>query len=252
MGKRVGRRLAAGAALCVLGAAAVVALVVRRGGLFADTPPGAIETVVARRLVRLSIPAAQASARSPFAGDPAAWRAAADAFKGHCAACHGADGRGRTAVGPHLYPPVPDLADPAVQRFSDGALFAVIRHGVRWTGMPAFRSTLGDEDTWRLVAYVRQVPHLTASDVAAPPPARAGVVMDGTRFAPADLTVAPGETVTFSNTDPFPHNVTATGGAFRSGDLDPDGRWQLQAPGPGVYAYTCTLHPGMKGVLRVQ
>lgn len=247
MGKVITRATLAVALLAALGAV----LWLRRNGLAADHPPGPVETFVARRLVRLSIPAAQASASSPFAGDPLAWRAASPVFKGHCAACHGADGRGKTAIGPHLYPPVPDLADPAVQGFSDGALFAVIRHGVRWTGMPAFRSALSDEDTWRLVAYVRQVPHLTANDLA-PPPAAASVAMDGTRFAPADLTVAPGDTVTWRNTDPFPHNVTATGGAFRSGDLDPDGRWQLHAPGPGVYPYTCTLHPGMKGVLRVQ
>src|SRR5262245_4003885 len=116
VGRRVWRRLMAGAALGVLAATAVVAAVARRGGLFADRPPGPVEAFVARRLVWLSIPASQASARNPFAGDPAAWRAASPLFKGHCAGCHAADGHGQTAIGPHLYPPVPDLADPAVQR----------------------------------------------------------------------------------------------------------------------------------------
>jgi plastocyanin len=239
--------LAAAVAACVLGVAWL-----RRGGLSADRAPGSVETFVARRLVRLSIPAGQAAARSPFEADPEAWRAAADVFRGSCAGCHAADGRGGSAVGPHMYPPVPDLADPAIQGLSDGELFAVIRHGVRWTGMPAFRSALGAEDTWRLVAFVRRVPRLTAADLAQTPPAGASVVMDGTRFAPEELTVALGETVTWRNNDPFPHNVAARSGAFRSEDLEPEGRWQVRPTQRGVFAYACTLHPGMNGVLRVE
>jgi len=248
----VGNRIVRAVLVAAAALAAAGVVLVRRGGLAADRPPGAVETFVARRLVRLSIPAGQAAARSPFQADPEAWRGAADTFRGSCAGCHAADGRGGSAVGPHMYPPVPDLADAAVQGLSDGALFAVIRHGVRWTGMPAFRSTLGDDDTWRLVAFVRRVPRLTAADLAPAAAAGAKVVMDGTRFAPPDLTVALGDTVTWLNADPFPHNVAAAGGTFRSGDLEPDGRWQFRPTERGVFAYVCTLHPGMKGVLRVQ
>jgi len=244
-----GARVALAAAVGVVAAAAGLVAFVRHRGLTADRSPGALETVLARRLVRLSIPASAASAHSPLAADPDAWRAAVDPFKGNCAACHGGDGRGATVVGPNLYPPVPDLTAPAVQQLSDGELFAVIRHGVRWTGMPAFRSVLGEADTWRLVAYVRHLPQAAAAE---PGPAPASIVMDGTRFQPSDLTVALGDSVSWRNADPFPHNVTASAAGFRSGDLEPDGRWQFRPSERGVFEYACTLHPGMKGVLRVR
>jgi cytochrome c len=91
---------------------------------------------------------------------------AADHFAEHCSVCHGADGRGRSTIGGKMYPPVPDLGSEAVQQYSDGALFAIIRNGVRWTGMPAFRSSDSDEEIWKLVSFIRRVPTLTAEDLA--------------------------------------------------------------------------------------
>ena len=138
-------------------AAIVVFAYTWRNGLAADRPPSHVESAVARRLVQLSIPAAEREQRSPSL--PAdAWRDGSEHFLGHCAVCHGADGRGHSAFGPRMYPPVPDLGSADVQALSDGALFAIIENGVRWTGMPAFRGTHSPDETWKLVAFVRHVP----------------------------------------------------------------------------------------------
>jgi mono/diheme cytochrome c family protein len=98
----------------VLGVLALVAalavLAVLRTGLSADRTPGRVETLVARNLVRFSIPATEAARRNPLNGSEA-WQQGTDLFRNHCALCHGADGRGATAIGPRMYPPVPDLAD---------------------------------------------------------------------------------------------------------------------------------------------
>jgi plastocyanin len=167
-----------------------------------------------------------------------------------------------------MYPPVPDLADPAIQRLSDGALFSIIQHGVRWTGMPAFQADHTADETWQLVSFVRQVPRLPPAD-AHHHAAREGghgdhgnregghgdhgntVAMDGTAFDPPELTVKVGETVVWVNKDPFPHNVSSTLGGLHSGDLDPDRQWQFRTTTPGSYSYVCTLHPGMNGRLIV-
>jgi mono/diheme cytochrome c family protein len=138
---------------------------VRSGGLSADAQPGRIEKVVARNLVRLAIPAAAKRVENPFGNDPEAWRTAAAHYEDHCAACHGADGRAQTAMASALYPKVPDLTQPVVQRMTDGELFYVIQNGVRWTGMPAWRLQHSDEDSWRLVTFVRKLPTLTERDV---------------------------------------------------------------------------------------
>ena len=259
--------------LLVIGiVAAGIAYLTLRNGLAADRPPGRVETAVARRLVVLSMPPSTRSMANPNASNADAWRDASDHFDDHCAVCHGSDGRGHSEFGSRMYPPVPDLADPAIQGMSDGALFSIIQNGVRWTGMPAFRQEHTEDETWKLVAFVRHVPQLKPSDLEHPEgkdhhehgePGEAGtsgehehagktIAMDGTSFEPESFTVKVGDTVAFRNKDPFPHNVVSKAGGFRSGDVDSDGSWQFHATKPGTFPYVCTLHPGMKGTIIVK
>jgi plastocyanin len=163
-----------------------------------------------------------------------------------------------------MFPPVPDFADPGIQRMSDGALFAIIQNGVRWTGMPAFRQEHSADETWKLVAFVRRVPTLKAADYPEPQHVESdhagpvageqspAVAMDGTSFTPAELHVSVGETVTWTNKDPFPHNVSASAAHLHSPDIPADGTWSFTPNRVGRVEYVCTLHPGMKGVLIVE
>ena len=230
-----------------------------RNGFAADRPPGRIETAIARRLVVLSIPAAMRTTTNPHGTDPDAWRSGADHFAEHCAVCHGGDGRGSPELAAKMYPPVPNLASREIQALSDGALFAVIQNGVRWTGMPAFRSEHTPDETWRLVSFIRRIPALDASDEHQ----RHGgdhhdgnrvetIEMDGTSFVPNERRIHVRETITWINKDPFPHNVTSVAGGFTSGDLEPDQKWQFRAAKTGRFPYVCTLHPGMSGTLIVE
>jgi plastocyanin len=75
------------------------------------------------------------------------------------------------------------------------------------------------------------------------------VVIEGTKYEPATVTVKRGETVVWVNKDPFPHTVTAKG-VFDSHDIAAGKSWKHIARKAGEYAYTCTLHPNMKGTLR--
>jgi hypothetical protein len=66
-----------------------------------------------------------------------------------------------------LYPKPADLRNPEVQKLSDGELFWIIENGVRFTGMPAFSGHGGaEEDTWRLVIFIRHLQHLTPEELA--------------------------------------------------------------------------------------
>jgi len=75
--------------------------------------------------------------------------------------------------------------------------------------------------------------------------------MDGTRYEPALITVKKGDSVTWVNKDPFPHTVTAAG-EFDSRSIAADGKWTYRATKAGEFAYICTLHPNMKGTLKVE
>ena len=77
------------------------------------------------------------------------------------------------------------------------------------------------------------------------------VTMDGVKFEPASITVAPGDTVTWVNKDPFPHTATDPG-VFDSREIAPEKSWKWTARKAGVYNYVCTLHPTMKGTITVK
>jgi plastocyanin len=254
---RVVRIAVGGLVLVALILSVVAYAFVGRDGLSADRRPGRIEEAVARRLVRLSLPVWRRNMANPLL-EKDAWRGAVDHYAEHCAVCHGANGRGAATIGARMYPPVPDLASDAIQQFSDGALFSIIQNGVSWTGMPAFRSTDSDEDTWRLVSFVRHLPTLTAADlershgaVSTSHDQVTTILMDGTQFRPSEVEVHAGEAVVWVNQDPFPHNVASDAGQFHSGELSPGASWRFSPAARGTFRYVCTLHPGMTGTIHV-
>jgi len=77
------------------------------------------------------------------------------------------------------------------------------------------------------------------------------IVIDGSRFEPASLTVARGDRIVWMNKDPFPHTATAAG-VFDSGPIAAGRSWTYVARSAGSHAYLCTLHPNMKGTLAVR
>ena len=52
-----------------------------------------------------------------------------------------------------MYPPAMDLTSAHVQHWSDAELFWIIQNGVRLTGMPAWKSSISDSDTWKLTRF---------------------------------------------------------------------------------------------------
>ena len=84
---------------------------------------------------------------------------------------------------------------------------------------------------------------------AAPAPA---VSIKDDAYNPQALTIAAGQTVTFTNDDDDAHTVTAVDGTFDSKGLDTHGVWRHAFTKPGTYKYFCELHPFMKGTIVVK
>jgi plastocyanin len=91
---------------------------------------------------------------------------------------------------------------------------------------------------------------------APPPPASAGgteVAIAEFAFAPAELTVSIGDTVTWTNRDSAAHTVTASpGGAIDSGNLEQDDAYQVTFEEGGSFSYLCVYHPFMTATVTVQ
>ena len=82
-----------------------------------------------------------------------------EAFSHYCVACHGLDGQ-NTGVPfvDHISPPIPSLASPDVQRYTDGQLKWILNYGIRPSGMPASMGILSDQEQWSIVVYLRHLP----------------------------------------------------------------------------------------------
>jgi plastocyanin len=77
------------------------------------------------------------------------------------------------------------------------------------------------------------------------------IMIDNFTFEPAQLTVKVGTTVTWKNRDDIPHTVVSAG-KFRSKTLDTDDSFAFTFTAAGDYTYFCSLHPHMKGTIKVE
>ena len=81
------------------------------------------------------------------------------AFGYYCVVCHGRDGQNSgVPFADKMSPPVPSLASPEVQTYTDGQLKWIIENGIFPSGMPASKGILSDEEMWQAVLYIRHLP----------------------------------------------------------------------------------------------
>jgi hypothetical protein len=65
-----------------------------------------------------------------------------------------------------MYPPAPDMRKATTRQKTDGEIFFVIENGIRLSGMPARGSSKhGQEDSWKLVHFIRHPPSLPAGEI---------------------------------------------------------------------------------------
>lgn len=88
---------------------------------------------------------------------------------------------------------------------------------------------------------------------AAPKPGARAVVkvaMRNMQFYPRTLKIKKGDVVEWKNDDVVPH--TATSASFDSGSMNPKTSWRHTFTKAGQFAYVCTFHPTMTGVVAVK
>ena len=132
-------------------------------GVSARDTPTVLEEIVARISRHLAVPAGERRRPNPISPTNEALAEGMAHWADHCATCHGNDGRGNTEMGRNMYPKAPDMTLQKTQGLSDGELYAIIKNGVRLTGMPAWGSPGPDEDSqsWKLVHFIRQLRTMT-------------------------------------------------------------------------------------------
>jgi cytochrome c553 len=98
----------------------------------------------------------------PALDDPAMIRRGAAHYDRVCATCHASPDRPNQAETLELTPPPPKL-----HLRADGwpaeVLFAIIKHGIKNTAMPAWPTQNRDDEVWDMVAFISILPTLDAT-----------------------------------------------------------------------------------------
>ena len=151
-----------GLPLCIfLGGLSLFAL-----GCTANKQPSKLETVLANMAKDVVIPIEAKNLKNPLPANGEVIKQGREIYVQSCAICHGADGHAVTGLGRAMYPPAMDLTSPHVQNWTDAELSWIIQNGVRLTGMPSWKATISEEDTWKLVHFTHSLPRLNAAAAA--------------------------------------------------------------------------------------
>lgn len=135
-------------------------------GFSARSEPSRIETFAAEQARRMAMPAGAKHQSNPVPMSKDVLDDAMAHWADHCAVCHSNDGSGQVEMGRGMYPHAPDMRQKQTQDLTDGELFYIIENGIRLSGMPGWSgSAHGEEDSWKLVHFIRHLPNLTAAEV---------------------------------------------------------------------------------------
>lgn len=114
---------------------------------------------------------------NPVAANDQTLMAGAALYQGNCASCHGGENYTKSPLGRGVYPGAPQFmrfvefqhahpqmkmrhGSPAQEQARADHSFYVIKHGIRFTGMPAWEDKMSDNDIWTLVTFMKNMGHL--------------------------------------------------------------------------------------------
>jgi cytochrome c553 len=83
-------------------------------------------------------------------------------FDGGCAPCHGAPWGHSDPIVDRMLPAPPEL-NRAASSWTPEQLFWIVKHGLKFTGMPAWVAQERDDEVWSVVAFLRALPQMSVS-----------------------------------------------------------------------------------------
>jgi mono/diheme cytochrome c family protein len=125
----------------------------------ADIPVNAVEKAVAMPAVDASVDRRAPKVHDPVPSTQANLLAGMKMYQVNCASCHGDINRPHAMLADSLYPRPPQFMEDAPDMPPDQNFF-ILQHGIRWTGMPAWKQSLSDRQMWQLTTFLSQMDKL--------------------------------------------------------------------------------------------
>jgi cytochrome c553 len=101
--------------------------------------------------------------RAPALEDEGLVLKGAGHYETACLPCHGGPGRSIPPVMSAMTPPPPRLDEQRLARWSAEELFTIVKHGIKFTGMPGWPVQQRDDEIWAMVAFLRRLPRMDAA-----------------------------------------------------------------------------------------
>jgi thiosulfate dehydrogenase len=127
----------------------------------ADQEPSRFERSFAMSAVDAATDRNAPDVKNPLAPTEENIVAGAHTYLDHCAGCHGVPSNPDSQFARSFNPPVPGFFKDAPD-MPENQNFYIIRHGVRWTGMPSWQKTLNDTQIWQVVTFMSNIEKLPA------------------------------------------------------------------------------------------
>ena len=109
--------------------------------------------------MRRSIATHSLGIKAPPLDDPDLVLKGAAHYEIGCRSCHGSPGMRQPRIPRAMTPHPPEL--PArIRELKTRELFYVVKHGVKFTGMPAWPALHRDDEVWAVVAFLQKLPEL--------------------------------------------------------------------------------------------
>lgn len=84
-------------------------------------------------------------------------------YESGCAPCHGAPGRPRSVIVRQMTPEPPYLP-PQIPEWEPNELFWIVRHGIKFSAMPAWPALQRVDEVWAMVAFLQHLPDLSPAE----------------------------------------------------------------------------------------
>ena len=100
---------------------------------------------------------------SPLLDDPALVIKGAGTYETNCRVCHGIPSVRHPRIAQQMTPRPPFLPT-TIPKWDADELFYIVKHGIKFTGMPAWPAHQRDDEVWAMVAFLRQFPSLRVEE----------------------------------------------------------------------------------------
>jgi mono/diheme cytochrome c family protein len=130
--------------------------------LQADQAPSAMERKLAMGAVDASTERHAPDKKNPLEPTDQNLAEGARLYMNHCAGCHGIPSNRDSQFGRSFNPPVPQFFRDAPD-MPENQNFYITQHGIRFSGMPAWNSTLSETQIWMIVTFMSHIEKLPLS-----------------------------------------------------------------------------------------